>query len=385
MRLHSTWARALVATFLVVLVAPGAGMLLGVDLQGPRAENRTLAPRPPLAWDWSTLRAWPEAATKYFEDHFAFRSRLVRWQAELRLAVHGTPSPDVFVGRDGWFFYAEDGAAQDYASQTPFAPDELELWRQTLQHTYDWLRRRGIAYVFVIAPDKHAVYPEFMPPAIARVRESRSEQLVAYLRAHTDVPVADLRPALLAAKGGDRLYHRTDTHWNDRGAFVGYQEIVRVLGRQLTIAPLGRDAFLPRTTRAPGMDLAGMMGLTQALEEEDLMFEPREPPRWRIAEPASADSRYMDWRIVTEHEDGRLPRAVVFRDSFGAALVPLLAQHFSRALYLWQYNFDPAVVAQEHAAVVIQEWVGRRLSTELPYDPLAGSPDNEDGHAAQGP
>jgi hypothetical protein len=74
---------------------------------------------------------------------------------------------------------------------------------------------------------------------------------------------------------------------------------------------------------------------------------------------------------VTEQDDTRLPRAVVFRDSFGSALVPFLAEHFSRALFLWQYNVDPDVVLAERPAVVIQEWVGRRLSTLLPYDPFA--------------
>ena len=92
----------------------------------------------------------------------------------------------------------------------------------------------------------------------------------------------------------------------------------------------------------------------------------------------------MDARIVTEQPDTALPRAVVFRDSFGSALVPFLSEHFSRAVYLWQYNVDPEIVRGERASVVIQEWVGRRLSTELPYDPFdarrgasSGAPDQK--------
>ena len=76
----------------------------------------------------------------------------------------------------------------------------------------------------------------------------------------------------------------------------------------------------------------------------------------------------MDARLVTEQPDRSRPRAVIFRDSFGSALIPFLSEHFSRALYLWQYNFDPAIVTEERPSVVIQEWVGRRLATMLPYD-----------------
>ena len=78
----------------------------------------------------------------------------------------------------------------------------------------------------------------------------------------------------------------------------------------------------------------------------------------------------MDARLVTAQPDGSRPRAVVFRDSFGSALIPFLSEHFSRALYLWQYNVDPDVVLDERPDVVIQEWVGRRLSTLPPYDPF---------------
>ena len=90
-----------------------------------------------------------------------------------------------------------------------------------------------------------------------------------------------------------------------------------------------------------------------------------------MIEPSRHDAHFMDARIVTEQPDPSRPRAVVFRDSFGSALVPFLSEHFSRALYLWQYNVDPEIVRAERATVVIQEWVGRRLSTELPYDPFA--------------
>ena len=69
----------------------------------------------------------------------------------------------------------------------------------------------------------------------------------------------------------------------------------------------------------------------------------------------------MDARIVTEQDAPGRPRAVVFRDSFGSALIPFLSEEFSRAVYLWQYNVDPDVVLAERPDVVIQEWVGRRL------------------------
>jgi alginate O-acetyltransferase complex protein AlgJ len=370
-RLHPLVERTLIALFIGVLWIPLAGMLLDLDRDDPSDENRTPAAWPAMALDWESLRALPDGLTRYFEDHFAFRQRLVRWQASARLRAFGVSSSEaVITGRDGWLFYADDGALDDYAEALPFTDVELELWRRTLQDTSDWLRAQGIPYLFVISPDKHVVYPEFMPDTIRPAALSRIDQLVDHLRHHSTVRVLDLRPALLAAKARERIYHRTDTHWNDRGAFVGYQQIVQALAPDVPgLRPPAREAFEPRAVRSRGLDLAGMLGLTRVLAEEDLLLVPRRPAVARIVEPRSPNRRLMHARVVTEAPT-QGPRAVVFMDSFGAGLIPFLSEDFSRVVYLWQTNMDPGVVRDERADVVIQEWVGRRLSTLLPYNPV---------------
>ena len=38
---------------------------------------------------------------------------------------------------------------------------------------------------------------------------------------------------------------------------------------------------------------------------------------------------------------------------------------------LWEYDVVPAAIREERPQVVIQEWVGRRLYTRLPFDAVA--------------
>src|SRR6185503_18395704 len=186
----------------------------------------------------------------------------------------------------------------------------------------------------------------------------------------------DVRPSLTEAKQRERIYQKTDTHWNDRGALVAYQRLIEAVRARVprTPAPWTRGDFDAVAAVTPGMDLAGMMGLTRVLHEEDLTLVPRRPRRARVIAPAGAGPTDEVGRLVTEVDDPSLPRAVIFRDSFVSRLVPFLSEHFSRAVYLWQNDFDADVVATERPDVVIQEIVGRHLYSFIPSPELVPPP-----------
>jgi hypothetical protein len=370
---HQPFNALLVICFLLVIALPLAANLAGQDGADAAAENRELAPFPHLDASWPSIATLGSRFGLWFDDHFGFRSRLVRWYGESRLFGLGvSPSTAVVKGGDGWFFYADDEAMTDYAEERPMSPSEIANWRAAAVNARDWLRARGVAYVFVIAPDKHVIYPEEMPRSIQQVgRASRIDQLIAVLD-DAGVATVDPRPALAAAKTRERLYQQTDTHWNERGAFVAYQQIIDAVRRQVPAvpAPWTRGEFASTSEEHDGMDLAGMMGLTRVLREADLTLTPKHPRLATVVEPPGAAPTAAEGRLVTEIPGSTLPRAVVFRDSFFSALVPFTSEHFSRAVYLWQNDFDADVVLKEHPAVVIQEIVGRHLYNFIPSPEL---------------
>jgi hypothetical protein len=369
-------ARLLVALFVAVISLPLAANLAGVDGADPGAENRELARFPRVDGSWTSIAALPEGFSAWFDDHFGFRSTLVRWYGESRLFGLGvSPSAAVIKGGDGWFFYGDDKSVEDYANVEPMTEEALANWRAAVLRARDWLRARGIAYVFTITPDKHVVYGEAMPGSIARIGDlSRADQLFTALQ-DTGLAV-DVRPAVFEAKTRERVYQQTDTHWNDRGALAAYQQIINAVRARVPAAPPAwtRDDFEPADRTIEGLDLAGMMGLTRVLREVDMTLVPRRPRRARVLEPAGARPTDEEGRLVTEIDDPSLPRAVIFRDSFTSRLVPFLSEHFSRAVYLWQNDFDADAVTTEHPDVVIQQIVGRHLYNFIPSPELVPRP-----------
>ena len=364
--------RVLVALFVVVISLPLAANLAGFDGADPGAENRELAPFPRIDRSWQSIAGLPANLGLWFDDHFGLRSTFIRWYGESRLFALGvSPSAAVVKGRGGWFFYGDDMGIEDYANVEPMTPAAVANWRAAVVRARDWLRTRGVAYVFTIAPDKHAIYPEEMPSTLLRLGEvSRSDQLFTTLQ-DTGLAV-DVRPWLFATKARERIYHKTDTHWNDRGALVAYQQIIGAVRARVPATPPAwtREDFEPVDRIVEALDLAAMMGVKRALRETDLALVPRRARRARVIEPAGAAPTAEEGRLVTEIDDPSLPRAVILRDSFVSRLVPFLSEHFGRAVYLWQNDFDATVVAREHPDVVIQEIVGRHLYNFIPSPEL---------------
>lgn len=360
----AAWAeRLLVALFVTAIGLPGLATMAGLGRATQGNESEVTG----------TDLASQAAA---FDTQFAFRQQLVQEQSWMRYQLLGVSSlPTVWKGRDGWWFYASDGDVEAVVNEPPFTAAELEAWRVTLQRTTHFLAARGIAHVFVVAPGKATIHPEGLPPGLhSRPGPTRTDQLVAELGARSSVTVVDLRTGLQAARGGAApLFHRTDTHWNDLGALVAYQQILEaVAGRVPGLTPpRGRDAFALTRVAAGGGDLAVMLGLERSISEIELRLTPTHPRRARILEPGGDVTHVEVPRLVSVVDDASLPRAVVYRDSFGSALVPFLAEHFQRMVTLWEYDVVPATIREEQPQVVIQQWVDRRLYTRPPYDAVA--------------
>jgi hypothetical protein len=360
----------LIAAFLAIIALPLAATLVGIDGGDAAAENRSLAEWPKLEATWPSLAAFPAGATAWFEDHFAFRYPLVRLAGRIRYFGLGvSPAATVVKGREGWLFYADDAGLDDYLRTTPFEPKALEDWRESLVRSQRWLEAQGVAFVFTVEPDKHVLYPELLPASLKpAAAPSRSDQLFRRLEG-SGVAAVDPRPALRAAKGRERLYEMTDTHWNERGAFLAYQQLVAAVREQRPEVPeaWSRGDFEDALVRQSGMDLAALIGLRDVLHEDRLILRPLRPRRAVTLEPKGGEPWWEEGRVVTEIPGSHLPHAVVFRDSFMARMAPFLSEHFGRVVYLWQTNFEVDDVRMEKPAVVIQEIVGRHLLNVAPY------------------
>jgi hypothetical protein len=334
------------------------------------SENRALAKFPPMPKNFQQVRMYSDLFMGYYRDHFGFRNTLIRALALGRF--HGglgmDLSTNIIIGKDGWLFYpssVHDGFLAE-RNLDPFSPAELDEWQQLLEKRNKFFTSHGYPFIVVIPPDKQSIYTDMMPEEFSRVGpKTRLDQLLERLReTHSPVKVIDLRPVLLEAKKYHRIYFKTDTHWNDYGAFAAYPVILKAIQDVLpgrTLVPQPMSNFYPRTTRKSG-DLARYMDLYYEYDEDwpELV---RRVPFPRITTPD-----HPFYMVVTHGPDPRAPSLFMYHDSFTNYLGQFLGPNFSTATWQWTETVDGDLVLKAKPDVVVDEFLERLMYSPLPPD-----------------
>ena len=279
----------------------------------------------------------------------------------------------VILGKDGWMFYTGDRAMEQYLGLRPFSQDQLREFATILNGRKEFLEKRNIRYLFVVAPSKESIYPEFLPVVSGTRSATPLDQLIAYLRENSSVEVLDLREELRAARRVRQVYQKTDTHWNDFGAYIAHRTITRELSKMFpAIAALRNPRYRFTMKNCKKGDLAVMIGMKEepredcvSLADENNFYSRRAPADQFYREYKFNDTIAPDPKVVAlvmERRNSPLPRAVVFRDSYSFYLMPFLSENFSRVLYIWDYTLNKDFIEHEKPDIVIDQ-VAERVMT----------------------
>jgi hypothetical protein len=226
----------------------------------------------------------------------------------------------------------------------------------------------------MIVPDKATIYPEYLPRWATKVAsQTRLDRLFAALAAYPGIAVLDLRPALTAVKARERIYFKTDSHWNLVGATIGYQALATVLMAKVPgfpAVPPERPPYVAGVDFYSG-DLARMIGSRGTFREDDIaplgkvLANVAGHCAKPVPAPPSPPGAEADTLIYACDRPG-LPTALVYRDSMAFALIPLLSENFRRVVYVSR-PFERTLVERERPDVVIEELVERTMHGRIAF------------------
>lgn len=372
---------SLISLFLIVLYVPLVLSIVSKDKEISESEKRKLASLPELEWSRASLARFPDRFETYYNDHFGLREQLVELYNYVYFKVlQKSPLPSVTVGRDEWLFYNAEGVLNDFLGLTDSSEEQLETWKRILVDRQEWLAGLGIRYLFVVAPYKMMIYPEYLP---ARVQRRAGTPILArlsdYVAGHADLDgYLDLRSDLLAAKARRQVYFRTDTHWNPDGAFAAYTAIMRQVRRWFPEAIMLTGNSLHKTMETRRGDICVTLNLNSIAPEQAVKT---------TVNPSCAAGTYsrLGLDIRPTGDEARNPnylpvqngcpeaplKALVIHDSFGLFLRPYFNESFHKVVYSNYIDLKDlkGFIKSDKPDLIIDLRVARHLSGMLEADP----------------
>lgn len=312
-------------------------------------ENRVLAAKPTTSI--TDYKKFTKEFESYFNDHFGLRNELVKLNSNIKYHIFGkSANPNVVIGKNGWQFYSAEKSIEDYQGLVRFSDAELEKITSNLEKAKNAAEGVGAEFIFMVGPNKQTIYPEYIPNKYVRFKnETRYDQLLDYLRAHSKIKFVDVRDTLIQSKVDFQTYYATDTHWNDFGGYLAYQKLLNSLSNY---HPHSREDFnISTVTYRMQLDLAIM--LSMKLDDTLVSLVPKFK---RTSKVIKSDNYLTSY--VNESESRQL---LMYRDSFGAAMIPYLADHFKNSTFLTDYKVSQSRITEEKPSVVVLEIVERNL------------------------
>ena len=320
-------------------------------------ENRGLANMPDLFIDGKINNKYGAQFDLWFDDRFNGRRQLIRLYSHIKKSL-GLEDNKVLVGNNGWLFYKGEASMDNFQNKILFTQSELVDIAKYLEDINDWARKNGKNFYYVIAPDKNKIYGENIT-TLKKLRpdsESRANQLVQYLRENTKVKVLYLYDVLMKSKDDELLYYKQDTHWNDFGAYIGYQEIIKFIKSQYPFIQTVSYSGMKRVGWSDG-DLKRM--IVGFLQNDETQYN-----KPIIKDTAKCVNAVQDEpESINCYNKNKKLKIFMLRDSFAEALKDYFNNTFNTMSYRTKidFNTDDLQYIKNNVDIIILEQVERNI------------------------
>lgn len=357
---------------MALMAVPSAGL---PHKEPASTENRTLASFPSVRTQDGSLNTQVLSDFgDWFGDHFGFRSDLVTADAKVNSSLFQVSSSDqVVLGTDGWLYYAN--SLPDVQGTRQLSDRALYCIARSARLLQDSLSSRGIHFLMTIVPNKSTLYPDHLPSycSISTGEKSALERLETFLdgeRVHyldlCDVLQKGKEKAVITdpSSGAGILYHLRDSHWNNQGAAIAEDAMLNMLGKDHVGYDF--DSYEVRTDFTGDLDT---MLFPRAVTEEDEIYYDRPQTFAYVGEIGSTfDPKIM---AVNPSKTGSL---IMYRDSFGNALVPFLADEFSSSYFSRSEQYPESDLQDHPCDTFISERAERFLTLRSANPPIFTAP-----------
>tara|TARA_R110002050_G_scaffold178088_2_gene311326 strand:+ start:10008 stop:11717 length:1710 start_codon:yes stop_codon:yes gene_type:complete len=353
-----------ISAFMLILLMPHLDELFNLD-NTAITEKRELKKKPEITFE--NYDEYPENFETYYNDNFGFRKKMVSLGAMLRIKLfHSIPnSNNVIVGKDNWLFYWKSEIIKNsYLNKNPFSSDSLGKFGQSFLEMKQFANQNEKLFLSTVYPNKHTIYEDKIPTRIRNIKKEnikRIDQFYIFLN-NNNIPNCDHRETLLKQKKNDQLYLKNDSHWNAKGAYYAYYNIINLISKEdrSISPPLGIDVFhLQKLQNYLGGDLLPILGIDNSMGLFNDNYIRYRPSRNHFKK--SKDIYGKGNLLIENLECENEKTAVFFGDSYSKELLNFLPLHFRNTIFIPNIRLDMKQVKAIDPDIIVYGIVERNL------------------------
>ncbi len=352
-----------IALFFLMLISPFVMINRDQDAISEQ-ENRPLTTRPEIIKSSGFNKNITADIESYLDDRVGFRDQLISANALMQYHIFSRMENGsrYRLGPEGEFHIIENDMIETYQHLNLFSENKLDKYTESFQTLSDYLKDRDCEFYYMQCWDKQSIYPEYFPKSVIQYGDiSRTDQIITSLEERTDINLIPLKNIFIDNKTDYEVYSKygDPVHWTERGAFIGYTELMSKLNETHDFHTLTEDDF-NITTMDQGMSFYG--GVKRSNYSEH--FE-RKESNAVLDEDYGAEHKAFDGVTIYHYTNelaGNDTKVMIVGNSFIVNyLMEDLAESFGDMLMVWE-DIDPEFISwveEYDPDIVIFEMVER--------------------------
>jgi len=282
----------------------------------------------------------------------------------------------ITYGENGWIFLTggSNNVVDTYNGSYTYSNWHCD-WLQLIKDRNFFCQEMGIRYIHLIAPEKLGVYTEMIKSLNIDFHQSPS--MILSKANSEQLPIINPTIYLREQSKNYKVYHKTDSHWNFKGAYSAYQLLMRNLNLETNNDILAyynevESCIMDLGTKASGSVYENVyfhkLSGSVSVFYKNPIVEYKEKHNLENSTGLHQGSSIIYKNKKAMHDK----KIMIFGDSFSEyrphLLTGLLAETFSEVYFIWSISIDKGLIQSYKPDILITEAAERFMPHSIPQD-----------------